>query len=495
MGNQHSVVTAHRRPRDYSRAYSDSVATHTAAVASLLDTAAVSYKGPSDSTPSRHTASTNSRRLFSSNSRSSCADINNPPRKTSAPSIADVPNADSQTPSIATESALMRRISMRTAKALSRVKSFTGLMAKETPPQYDPFPASLQSSQASSHASFTSAGFNGEAVKMRGNLFAYEPTASRACACDGEDFARLSWDAGDDSQAAAGTGEYHPVHSSAYCAFSLRMDTSSSGDGMRDAMFAILACAFGSNIMCHPVRHTLAGSPNVKVLDIGCGKESWMDSVSKEFPNAECLGVDIDYNALYRAMDLPEGVLFELTLPFGDNEFDYVHAIHLMKRLPKNKVAKVIGEIVRVTKPGGFVELIESDLIVHTLGSPSLLTKLFEYHPAAKKNLDVFSGTNLAFNVKTHASSTATNVSHQTVSIPLGWNGLLGRAHARERMAFCDTVAEPLQLPRAMGITREKYTEVVEECFSEAVVVESRPFMNYTCVCFQVGAGMDYFFG
>lgn len=79
-----------------------------------------------------------------------------------------------------------------------------------------------------------------------------------------------------------------------------------------------------------------------RILELGCGRT--------KAPGA--IGVDVNFDAT--AAD----VIADLNapLPFKDNSFDGVRAIHLIEHL--QDVMKAMAEIHRVTKPGGSVYLI-----------------------------------------------------------------------------------------------------------------------------------------
>lgn len=79
-----------------------------------------------------------------------------------------------------------------------------------------------------------------------------------------------------------------------------------------------------------------------RALELGCGKSKPPGSV----------GLDSNFDAT--AAD----VIADLNapLPFADNTFDRVRAIHVVEHL--NDLMKAISEIHRVTRPGGTIEII-----------------------------------------------------------------------------------------------------------------------------------------
>ncbi|CAG8547593.1 24942_t:CDS:2 [Gigaspora rosea] len=97
-----------------------------------------------------------------------------------------------------------------------------------------------------------------------------------------------------------------------------------------------------------PVEHILS-KPDSKILDVG-------------YPSTNIVGLDISphqpthikpKNFSFVKANVLEG------LPFDDNTFDFVFQRYLVSGYPKEKWPYVMNELVRVLKPGGFLELCE----------------------------------------------------------------------------------------------------------------------------------------
>ncbi len=112
-------------------------------------------------------------------------------------------------------------------------------------------------------------------------------------------------------------------------------------------------------------RHALPAAP--RVLDAGCGTGEASRRIAEAFPSATVLGVDVLEEHLERAREktahLGDRVrfenrsIFELGLPAG--AFDLVVCRHVLQAIPHAE--RAIGELVRVTRPGGVVHLIPED--------------------------------------------------------------------------------------------------------------------------------------
>ncbi|WIG59743.1 MAG: Methyltransferase type 11 [Ktedonobacterales bacterium] len=107
------------------------------------------------------------------------------------------------------------------------------------------------------------------------------------------------------------------------------------------------------------------------ILDVGCGSSRWALEVASIFPSANVVGLDLVPPAVSDAQLLGNGLErrpdnYSFTagnilegLPFADRSFDFVHQRLLITAIPKERWPYVVQELVRVTRPGGWVELAE----------------------------------------------------------------------------------------------------------------------------------------
>jgi len=107
------------------------------------------------------------------------------------------------------------------------------------------------------------------------------------------------------------------------------------------------------------------------ILDVGTGTGRWAREMAQLFPRARVVGLDI---APPQSDEVAStGVGFDLRppnysfvagnvlegLPFPDASFDFVHMRLLFAAIPADHWPFVIGELVRITRPGGWVESVE----------------------------------------------------------------------------------------------------------------------------------------
>jgi ubiquinone/menaquinone biosynthesis C-methylase UbiE len=97
------------------------------------------------------------------------------------------------------------------------------------------------------------------------------------------------------------------------------------------------------------------------VLDVGSGTGRWVVEVAQEFPQARVTGIDINpttpqaapLSAQFIQQDILKG------LPFSSQSFDYLHSRFLVAAVPVVSWSELLREYMRVTRPGGWIELFE----------------------------------------------------------------------------------------------------------------------------------------
>ncbi len=97
------------------------------------------------------------------------------------------------------------------------------------------------------------------------------------------------------------------------------------------------------------------------VCDAGCGKGAYIRILKKEHNENHYIGVDISERVMsYLDLELAETRVGSLTqLPFDDNELDMIYACESLEHAVD--IESAIKEMVRVTKTGGRVVVIDKD--------------------------------------------------------------------------------------------------------------------------------------
>lgn len=107
-----------------------------------------------------------------------------------------------------------------------------------------------------------------------------------------------------------------------------------------------------------------------EILDVACGTGRWATEVAMLFPQANVIGFDVtplstDSSSTGARPDnfaFIQGNMLE-GLPFPDNTFDFTHQRLVIAALPANQWQRQTRELLRVTRLGGWVELVEGGAV------------------------------------------------------------------------------------------------------------------------------------
>jgi SAM-dependent methyltransferase len=108
--------------------------------------------------------------------------------------------------------------------------------------------------------------------------------------------------------------------------------------------------------------------------------------MARLFPQAHITSVDISASSLeYTSSSSCTFCLADVLkgLPFPDQQFDYVHQRLLVAAIPATHWPAVIRELIRVTRPGGWVELLEIGVTIQHAGPET--TRLLDWMTSKSK--------------------------------------------------------------------------------------------------------------
>ncbi|KAF9110979.1 hypothetical protein BGX27_005554 [Mortierella sp. AM989] len=165
-------------------------------------------------------------------------------------------------------------------------------------------------------------------------------------------------------------------------------------------------------------------------------------------------------------------------LPFSDERFDFVYQRRQGIVLMSTEWQRVILELFRVLKCGGWIEILEPD---HFLRGGGELCKLAgEYCIALFESM----GRNPTLVHEMQqllASAGFVNITAKVWSIPLGWGGPIGQAMLVNQRQFVNEL-EPIYVRQGHGDSQE-YRETTKSIFEEAV--EMKAYINYHVITAQ----------
>jgi ubiquinone/menaquinone biosynthesis C-methylase UbiE len=98
-----------------------------------------------------------------------------------------------------------------------------------------------------------------------------------------------------------------------------------------------------------------------QILDIGCGTGVWAVEVAEEHPNCQIYGIDL---SPVQPVYVPDNCDFWLENVLGgscfhDEKFDLIQSRTMYDGIPDSRWGSYVAEMWRMTKPGGWIQLIE----------------------------------------------------------------------------------------------------------------------------------------
>ncbi|KAI8613717.1 S-adenosyl-L-methionine-dependent methyltransferase [Chytriomyces sp. MP71] len=273
--------------------------------------------------------------------------------------------------------------------------------------------------------------------------------------------------------------EYHTVATSDYV-----LPSDMKEQNRLELQNNILKKLFGNDIIC-PEARRLVKRKGTKVLDVGCAAGAWLDAVFVYNSDAEYHGCDIATDLLdWPVAKCVFGNVLE-GLPYADNTFDYVHQRLLVTAIPNDKWPAVIAELIRVTKPGGWIELVECDVVQHRQGPNYQKIAGAFIAMLTARGMDVNASSNLPSHVRDGEKLTSArleNVMSRTVSCPINWDGKIGHMQAID-IGWAMEGTRPY-MPKLLGITPEEFDALIKTAIDECKIYKT--FVNMSGVYMQV---------
>jgi ubiquinone/menaquinone biosynthesis C-methylase UbiE len=195
------------------------------------------------------------------------------------------------------------------------------------------------------------------------------------------------------------------------------------------------------------------------VLDVGCGTGRWAVEMAQTFPNANVVALDLvapaddsDSAPAGSTHPRPDNYTFVQAdvfngLPFADASFAFTHMRMMYLSIPANRWDDLVRDLVRVTKPGGWVELMEAELPING-GPATQLTVDWVAQVCQMRGIDPMRGTSVGRMLQ---SAGVSNVRTHHVPLPVGrYGGHLGVMGQTLILAAASALEGPII---AQGIT------------------------------------------
>lgn len=211
--------------------------------------------------------------------------------------------------------------------------------------------------------------------------------------------------------------------------------------------------ALGANYLS-TLRHPLL------ILDVGCGTGQWAFELCAHFPEAVVIGLDLEPSKPER----PTNYRFVRAnllagLPFHDDLFDFVHQRLLQSGVPLVSWSGVVNDLVRVTRPGGWIELVEVENQVKAGGPATMRLLELLLQLAGSRGLDR-SGVIFRQLDQYLRLAGLVEVQRRDVDVPLGdWGGRIGSLMASDLRALYTRLSDVFQAK--LGVSADECRDLV----------------------------------
>lgn len=214
----------------------------------------------------------------------------------------------------------------------------------------------------------------------------------------------------------------------------------------------------------HLLRYTMRGnfaapiSQPTSILDVGCGTGRWAIEMAGLFPTANVIGLDIvppSTRVPGYSERLPENFLFVNAnvfegLPFSEGSFDFVHMRLLFTAIPVQRWPQVLRELTRVTRAGGWVELVEGGLPQNGGAAMDAINRWIA-EVSTRRGIDVQIGTRIGAFLQ---QCGLMDIVFRDIYLPIGrYGGRAGQMTAADTFAMYEGLRS---LITAQGITSQQ---------------------------------------
>jgi SAM-dependent methyltransferase len=203
-----------------------------------------------------------------------------------------------------------------------------------------------------------------------------------------------------------------------------------------------------------------------RVLDVGSGSGQWGFEVCAKFPAALVVGFDLSPGK----PGPPPGYRFVRGnvlhgLPFESGAFDFVHQRLLSTGVPLKSWSGVVRDLLRVTRPGGWVELGEVQWGIEPAGPAT--NRLLELTGRLGRSLGLDT-TGIIFNALDEylRREGCTDIGRRDITVGVGeWAGRSGSLMASDLRSAFSRLATVFRL--RFGVTDEESSELIATAMRE----------------------------
>lgn len=209
------------------------------------------------------------------------------------------------------------------------------------------------------------------------------------------------------------------------------------------------------------------------ILDVGSGTGRWAKEIALEFPMANVIGCDLvedqpDQQLMpsnYRF--LPGDILKGLAFPA--ESFDFVHQRLLFLGIPIVEWPRVIQELVRLTRPGGWVELVETEFTMSRTGEAGQKVKAWLLATCRLRGVDPLRAPNMDDYLR---NAGLKNVVMRSYKAPVGkWGGRVGTMLAANGAASLQAL-KPMVVAK-LGVNADEFERIAAAAMQESEMLHA----------------------
>ncbi|CAI2169895.1 8881_t:CDS:2 [Funneliformis geosporum] len=219
-----------------------------------------------------------------------------------------------------------------------------------------------------------------------------------------------------------------------------------------------------------PVKPILVDK-NSKILDVGCGAGYWLKEMSADFPLPKYFGVDM--LPIFPKTGFPNRISFHQHdllqgLPFEDDTFDFIHIQYLAFDFSETEWETLVyQELVRVLKPGGWLEVCDIESIPMNSGPITELINMSMCKKYASKNVDPQIVQRYESLLKSIPSFSSSKINHEIRNLPLGiWADKIGESGSLFMKETCRLFLQG-KIGQDVNIKRKNINTTLDEISNE----------------------------
>ncbi|KAI8047286.1 S-adenosyl-L-methionine-dependent methyltransferase [Gilbertella persicaria] len=202
----------------------------------------------------------------------------------------------------------------------------------------------------------------------------------------------------------------------------------------------------------------------IRVLDVGAGPAWWLMDMAKEYPQSYFVGVDVmvypispPVNCHLKIHDISKG------LPFPDNSFDFVTQHDALFRYCQKDWETILPEIIRVVKPGGYIEFVEPSGVVQDIGPNMSIWMMRLTVSLQTRSINLKIASQLQSMLEAFTEIELLESSHR--SAPIGWYGKTGDIMLECMERLFDAIKP--KLSEDWSMSPAKYDKMAQTASSE----------------------------